>query len=528
MGLNPIKLDLPPMSAIVAEDRRLAAAAQLERQRAEYARQLGHVRRMARVYNASRQYTAANVDRLSTDWLVASTTYQAELYRYLRPLRARSRDMARNNPYMKRFLGMVRRNVIGPGGIKLQVRAKKGNDLDELLNNEVEEQFKEWALPENNSASGKMSWVDSQGMAITTMARDGEFLCRFIEANNPFGFALKFYDPAFLDETFNESPKGGGNRIVMSVEVDRYDRPVAYYFTTPRYDVAPYVTESMERVRVPAEEVVHSYLPFEDDAQVRGVPWAHAAMWNLRKLGQFEEAALINAHISACSMGFVIPPGNDENAGVPNREEGEGENAPIEAEYTPGILRELPPGYTVETIDPQHPNSDFDPFTSTVLRGAACGLDVSYFALSGNLQAVNYSSARVGLLDDRDNYRTLQNFLVNHFCRRVYRHFLKRGILTGALNILPSDFDRLKSPDFQPRGWPWVDPLKDIAAAVEAINNGLATRSGFIAEQGGDFEEVVRRLEEEQKFLNDHGVLTKSGDLVALAQIAAATDGKRD
>jgi lambda family phage portal protein len=511
------------MSAVVAEDRRTAAAAELERRIAEQQRETARVRQLSRAYSAARRYAAASVDLRRTDWPAMSTTYQTDIFRHLRQLRAESREMAKNSPHMKRFLGMVRRNVIGPGGIKLQVRAKRGNELDELLNTEVEEKFKEWALPENCSASGKLSWVDAQGMAIGTMARDGEFLCRFIEANNPFGFAVKFYDVAYLDETFNEVLKSG-NRIVMSVEVDRYDRPVAYYFTTPRYDVAPYTRESMERVRVPAEEVVHSYLPFEDDGQIRGVPWAHAAMWNLRKLGQFEEAALINAHIAACNMGFVIPPANAVDAGIPNAE---GERPPIEAEYQPGIMRELPPGYDVKTIDPQHPHSDFDPFTSTVLRGAACGLDVSYFALAGDLTAVNYSSARVGLLDDRDSYRTLQNFLINHFCRRVYRHFLKRGILTGAVSVLPSDFDRLKSPDFQPRGWPWVDPLKDIAAAVEAINNGLATRSGFIAEQGGDFEEVVRRLEEEQKFLNDHGVLTKSGDLQVLAAIATATDDKR-
>lgn len=524
MDLNPLRLDLPPMSAVVAEQRRNAAAAELEQRIAEGQREQARVRQLARAYSAARRYAAASVDLRRTDWPAMSTTYQTDIFRHLRQLRAESREMAKNNPHMKRFLGMVRRNVIGPAGIKLQVRAKRGGELDELLNTEVEQQFGEWALPENCSASGKLSWVDAQGMAIGTMARDGEFLCRFIEANNPYGFALKFYDVAYLDESYNEVLKSG-NRVVMSIEVDRYDRPVAYYFTTPRYDVAPYAAESMERVRVPAEQVVHSYIPFEDDAQVRGVPWAHAAMWNLRKLGQFEEAALINAHIAACNMGFVIPPPNAEGAGIPNVE---GERQPIEAEYAPGIMRELPPGYDVKTIDPQHPNSDFDPFTSTVLRGAACGLDVSYFALAGDLTAVNYSSARVGLLDDRDSYRTLQNFVINHFCRRVYRRFLKRGILTGALNVLPSDYDRLKSPDFQPRGWPWVDPLKDIAAAGEAIDRGLATRSSFIAEQGGDFEEVVNRLAEEQEYLNKKGVLTKSGDLVALAQIAAATDARGD
>ena len=172
-------------------------------------------------------------------------------------------------------------------------------------------------FPENCSASGNYSWVDAQAAAVQWMARDGEFLCRFIEADNAFGVALKFYDPD-LDEAYNET-LGNGNRIVMSVEVNRYDRPVAYYFTTPRYNVTPYPAETMERVRVPAEDVIHKFLPFEDDGQIRGVPWAHAAMWNLRKLGQFEEAALINAHIAACNMGFVIPPKNDEKAGIPRR-----------------------------------------------------------------------------------------------------------------------------------------------------------------------------------------------------------------
>jgi lambda family phage portal protein len=508
------------MSAVMAERRRVEAAAKIERQVAESARELARVRRVARVY------TAAQMTRATGGWPASPTMSQGEIFRQLRALRSGSRDMARNNPHMKRFLGMVRRNVIGPGGIRLQVRAKKANELDELLNKEVEEKFKEWSLPENCSASGKYSWVGAQSMTIHTMARDGEFLCRFIEADNAFGFSLKFYDVAYLDETYNEVLKNG-NRILMSVEVDRYDRPVNYYFTTPRYELSalPY-QPVMERVKVPASEVVHCYLPFEDDGQVRGVPWAHAAMYELRILGQFVEAELINSHLSACKMGFLIPPKNDENAGIPLTDE-EAAQAPLISRAEPGAWEELGPGWDVKTYDPQHPGETFDPFTSTVLRYAACGLDVSYFALAGDLTAVNYSSARVGLLDDRDNYKTIQSFLIDHFCRRVYEQFLTRGILTGALNILPSDFGRMKmAAEFQPRGWPWVDPLKDIAAAVESINNGLGTRSDFIAEQGGDFEDTIRRLKEEQDFINDNGVLTKSSDLVTLAAIAAATDGK--
>src|ERR1700755_118814 len=137
--LNPLGLDLPSMSQVVADRRRAETAAQMQRQLAESAREIARVRRVARAYSA------AQVTRASSDWSASSTTSQGEIYRHLRALRSRSRDMARNNPHMKRFLGMVRRNVVGPGGVKLQVRAKKANELDELLNREVEEKFKEWA-----------------------------------------------------------------------------------------------------------------------------------------------------------------------------------------------------------------------------------------------------------------------------------------------------------------------------------------------------------------------------------------------
>ncbi len=514
------------MSEVMAERKRAASAAQTERQLADATRELARTRRFVR------EYRAASVNRFTTGWAASQTTWLAETYRSLRNLRARSRDMERNNPYMKRFLEMMRQNIVGPSGIRLQVRAKKSSDeLDEVRNKIVETAFAEWSLPENCSASGKYSWVDAQGYVVETLARDGEVLCRLIEADNPFGFALAFYDVGHLDETFNEKLKSG-NRVLMSVEVNAYNRPVAYYLTTPQDFSLSVGEQRLERVRVPASEIIHLYLPFKDEAVTRGVPWAHAAMYHLHILGQYEEAELINSRLAACKMGFVIPPKNNENAGITDVDESGNVITPPGAGITdtsePGVWQELPPGYDVKTFDPEHPSNNFDPFTSAVLRGAASGLGVSYFALANDLTAVNYSSARVGLLEDRDRYRSLQDFIINHLCRRVYREWLKRAILTNALEgVLPSDFDRLKSPDFQPRGWAWVDPLKDIAARIMAIKFGLGTRSATLAEGGEDFEDVVKRLAEEEAYIKKHGVLTDAADLIALASLAANDSDKR-
>jgi capsid protein len=41
------------------------------------------------------------------------------------------------------------------------------------------------------------------------------------------------------------------------------------------------------------------------------------------------------------------------------------------------------------------------------------------------------------------------------------------------------------------RGWGWVDPMKEVQSAKEAIRAGLKTQSQVIAEMGGDLEELL-------------------------------------
>lgn len=125
MGLNPLRLDLPPMSEVVRGRRQAAAASQLERQMAARRQETARVCQLARAYSAARRYAGASVSPQRADWPAMSTTYQTDIFRHLRQLRAESREMAKNVPHMKRFLGMLRRNVVGPAGIKLQVRARK-------------------------------------------------------------------------------------------------------------------------------------------------------------------------------------------------------------------------------------------------------------------------------------------------------------------------------------------------------------------------------------------------------------------
>lgn len=479
----------------------------------------GVARRRAKSRRAgaqARNFEGARHDRLTHDWLTTSTSTAWELRRDLRVLRARARHLARNDDYVKRFLSMVRSNVAGPAGVKLQARARDARgELDPVLNRAVETAWASWSHPENCSLSGRLSWADACRKFIGVMARDGESLVRTYAADNPFGFALRFYSADWLDETFCDINPLNGNRIVMSVEVDDFDRPVAYWLTPPPSEYLFTGARDRARTRVGASEIVHKFLAddecADDDSQARGVPWLHTAMKRLKILGRYEEAELIAAQIGASKMGFYKQTtADDEYTGDEDGEDGGKDSAaPLYETVEPGRFGVLEPGMDFVPFDADHPNAGYKDFVKAVLRGVAAGLDVTYFSLANDLEAVNYSSARIGLLQERDVWRALQNFLAEHFCRPVYLGWLKSSMLTGALQIGAAEYRRLTEPQWQARGWKWVDPLKEGQAHKLGIEEGWETLTGVIAEQGEDIEEVLDTRAREQKLLAAKGIELK-------------------
>lgn len=463
----------------------------------------------ARVSAMKRSFEAARLNRLTRDWTTQNTSTSWELRRDLRVLRARARALARNDDYVKRFLSMVRSNVAGPTGVKLQSRSylPGATQLDRPMNRAVETAWAAWSHPENCSLAGRLSWAESCRKAIGMVARDGECLVRMVAADNPFGFALKFYAADWLDETYCES-LASGNRVVMSVEIDDDDRPVAYWLTPPPSEYLFAGNKDRRRTRVDASEMIHLFLPddenADDDSQTRGVPWLHTAMKRLKILNGYEEAELIAARIGACKMGFYKQSDVDEYTGEEDKRKAEA--YPLMDSAQPGTFGLLEPGMEFEAFTPDHPNSGYQHFLKAVLRGIAAGLDVTYFSLANDLEAVNYSSARIGLLQERDVWRALQDFLSEHFCRPVYLNWLRASMMSGALRISAEDYRRLTEPLWQPRGWKWVDPLKEVQAKTLAIAAGLETRTDAVAEQGADFEDVLDTLASEQAMIAEKGV----------------------
>ena len=80
------------------------------------------------------------------------------------------------------------------------------------------------------------------------------------------------------------------------------------------------------------------------------------------------------------------------------------------------------------------------------------------------------------------------------------------AVLSGQVELPDSNYTRYAAARFVPRGWPWVDPLKDMQATLLAINNGLASRTEALAEQGMDIDEVYETLQQEKKLAESYGL----------------------
>lgn len=452
----------------------------------------------------ARGYDLAQRNRLMADFVTSNQTFDQGLRTAPLPLlRDRSRDLARNDTNAVKFLSLLAKNVLGSDGIKLQskVMMQRGGKPNVQINTVVQDGWADWGKKKNCTITTKFTWIQVQHLILSAVAIDGEvFIRKLRRPDNPHLFSLQFIDPDQVDFFLN-SFLPNGNRIIMGVELNQDGAPVAYWvYNTPLGDSAG--PQPRQRVRIDASEIEHIYRA-KSPFQTRGVPWMVSAAYRMHMLKKYDEAELLAARIGACQMGFIqktADPNPAYKGADANPDQQDGQS--IETE--PGMFYNLAEGETVGMFKPEHPVSAFDAFSKACVRDIAAGLDVAYMSLSGDLGEASFSSARVGLLDERDTYKMLQTWMIESVCEPIYDAWLNLSFLSYLKPLPISVFDY--PPCWHPRSFPWVDPLKDIQARIMAIGAGLDTRTRAINEQGYDLDETLEELQTEEKLIDKLGI----------------------
>jgi lambda family phage portal protein len=474
----------------------------------QFLRDYGYIHKSDLRKKGRRAYTAARMDRLTSDWGAAATSIDNDIRAGMVPVRSRARDLSQNNEYAKAYLRAVRKNIVGSDGFALQVKSMAYENgvygPDKGANTKIERAFKRWSFPDFATVTGKLSFRKVQEVVVETVARDGECFIRLVKGRkvNRFGFSLQLIEPEWVDEKMNKVLPNG--RVVrLGVEVDAWRKPVAYHVSTSSRAAELYGTSIATEpyVRIPAEDMIHVFDPERGD-QTRGISWMTNAMLPLHNLKGYTEAAVINARVGASKMGFFRDPEGTGDAYTGDTTDAEGRAITT---VEPGVFEDIGTK-EFQPYDPRYPDAQFDPFTKSILRGISAGLGVSFSSISNDLTEVNFSSIRAGLLEERETWKSLQSWFIESFLNRVFSDWLYMALLTGEINLPSAKYDKFNAPKWTGRRWSWVKPLEEVKAAKEAVAAGFKSATQIVSENGGDLEELYQELEQEKLLAEKHGL----------------------
>lgn len=455
-------------------------------------------------------YDATNADRFGDQWQTQPLTADQIIERNQATLVGRSMDQVRNNDYAKAFIRMVANNVVGHAGIVMQPKVKKADGkLDTEVNKALALAWADWSQAEHCDVTGKKSFRLHQKSAARNTASMGEYLYRLVfgpQYGGKYGFALQWINPQRLPVMMKIDNMPDGHFVRFGIEFNRYGRPVAYYFATQDATSEYLNFGGTDYERIPANEIIHG---FEDElgGQKRGLPWLATSLFRSRQLAGMESSALINARAGANKHGYIEQEKDTDN---PLLEWDAEEDGDFEVSSEPGEVNILPPGAKYKEVNPQYPAGEYSGFKKSHLQGIASGFGVSYNNLANDLEGVNFSSIRQGALDERENWKEIQEWFIESFVEKVYRAWLPRALLGGLIKVngRPISATRLldlQQVEWQARRWDWIDPEKDVNANVTAINKGLTTAGRVIREKGLDPQAVWQeRADEVQEQINLH------------------------
>lgn len=476
-------------------------------------------------------FAGGAIGRLTSSLASWSGSVNADLDLALPVLRARARSLANNNEHGKRFLSMVATNVVGRKNPKLQVRAmrdqrdpRKAGTLDKAANDAIESHWERWGRSADLAGRHRSLYSLLRTLA-RGVARDGEALVRIIRDRTlPYGIALQLLEPDRLDETLN-GRLSNGNMVRQGVEVDSTLRVIAYHVRTT-HPGEPWNMTTQKVERVLSANMLHLFLPDRAE-QIRGVSWFHAVIVRGSIIHNFEEAAVTAAQIGASKIAALerAEEAPDATALMSDGTSGGLTQMKVEA----GEMFELPPGYKLNSWNPEYPHANFESFLKACLRGLAAGLDVAAHNLTGDMTDVNYSSARIAELSERETWMILQDWLIDSLLVPIYEEWLAISLLSGRITFesgsaLPADkYAKFSNASrFQGRRWSWVDPAKEAQANADNLANQLTSRTRITAEQGEEFDDILEELTAETAAIAAAGLLIDSPAVKPSASTAAS------
>ena len=316
-----------------------------------------------------------------------------------------------------------------------------------------------------------------------------------------------------LLSTLTTAKLSNGNYIYDGVEVDKNGAVVAYHIanTYPR----EYGTEPTKFVRVEAygketglPNILH-IMDTERPEQYRGVPYLAQIIEPMLQMRRYTEAEISAAIVQSFFTAFITSEKEAEDV-LGNEVGGDGtqeaSHDPNEYEMGMATINLLEPGEDVKFGTPTHPNTGFNVFMRSICEQVGACLEIPADLLLMSFNS-SYSASRAALLEAWKSFRMRREWIADDFCRPVYEIWLTEAVARGRISAPGFLTDPIIRQAYLGSEWigpsqGQLDPTKEVAAAVSAIENGLSTREAEAVKlNGSQFSANVDKLAVENDLL---------------------------
>lgn len=459
---------------------------------------------IVRKQKEERSYYAATTNSPSGRWNPSSRAdADTDILKDGAKVRARIRDLERNNSQIFGALNRYVLNTVGDG-MYFQSKVSENNIPDRETSNIIENYVESWG--EKGMVNGDSFW-DMQQLGLRTFLRDGEVFIvkRFIDRKLKY----QIIEADQLDESYH-GRIDEDTYAVKGIIFSKYGLPLYYQVLDCHPGDSVITSSSFKSTRIPASDVMH-LLYKKRPSQKRGISEFASIIMDVFDSGEYTDATLTLARIAAAYGIFVETPYPDEHIDLTEEESVIYGNKAMTKNIgyvQPGALHYVRPGENVKTVNPSQPTAVYESFIATRDRRAAVGVGQSYESFAGDYSKSTYSSARQGMLLERQLYRFFSSLLDRKLNYPVLEQVLDYGVLSRQLLIANYFLQKpkyLKGRFTRPRH-EWIDLANEAKSNVAEIQLGIKTRRQISEDRGDNWEDLVTELAAEENLMRKLGL----------------------
>jgi lambda family phage portal protein len=464
----------------------------------------GQRRMQARVFSAAigGYGGASEVSRTMRAWFTQARSADADIVTELRSLRARSRDLARNNPLAGGAINTIVTRTVGTG-LALQPRPNRrvlGWTEDQASEwiAEVQAEWSMWAESPWCDLGGRLDFYGAQELVFRSTLESGDaftLLPMVNRANRVYRLALQIIE---ADRVGNPGHQMDADDMVAGVRLDPQTGAALRYHVFDRHPGGLVLADQGKGRWVDAASprgapaMLHHYRILRP-GQTRGVPHLAPVIELLKQLSRYTDAEIMAAVISGMFTVFVKSENVDSSPLMQaTATDGAADPSGDSVRLENGAIIGLNPGEDVSFANPGRPNTAFDGFVEAVTRQIAVGLEIPFELLVKHFKA-SYSASRAALLDAYIFFRMRRDWLRKSFCQPIYETWLEEAVALGRVAAPGFLRDPLMRAAYCRAHWAGdspgaLDPVKEVAAWASAIELQVATREQAEMElYGSDF-----------------------------------------